>query len=119
MRRQKRPALKPGTSAPASDGAELRGAPIYTARSSLGRRECRARDARIREQEGKILEYDAAVRDRNATIQGLREEADRLRARLQEVENRLARATAQLAGRSYRIGRAITAPWRLLRGTRS
>jgi len=80
--------------------------------------ECRLRDARIREQEAKLLEYDSAVRDRNATIQRLGDEAAQLRARLHDDEVELARARSQLAGRSYRICRAITAPWRLLRGGR-
>ena len=66
-------------------------------------RECRLRDARLREQEAKLLEYDSAVRDRNATIERLSAE--------------VARLASQLAGRSYRIGRAITAPWRLIRGS--
>jgi len=91
--------------------------------------ECRFRDARIREQEAKILEFDSAVRDSSATIQRLTEEASRVRAEMNEVKLELAetnevklelaRARSQLSGRSYRIGRAITAPWRLLRGSRS
>jgi len=81
-------------------------------------RECRLRDVRLREQEAKLLEYDSAVRDRNATIQRLSSEADGLRAGLHERELEVARLASQLAGRSYRIGRAITAPWRLLRGSR-
>ncbi len=75
-------------------------------------RECRLRDVRIREHEAKLLEYDSAVRDRNATIQRLSDE-------VAQLQTDLARAASQLAGRSYRIGRAITAPWRLLRGSRS